>query len=254
MEVSFQLVTAEAEIREFLSHVMFEGSVVCSRVFEFEAKLVEAPEGAKLDEFRSDVWIELPHCLSFIDGSLKDYSSAVVISDRRGKVAVETQALFSEGYPYVNLPVRHFSRFCVVYSPKKRFEPALHVRKALPKLNAYNSLEKYRADGSAHAYSKQLKQAAQTAASSPSAAEKRMLFFEMKKTSSEASAEEQQKQALIRQDARTNLSDEDAMEVDQPAPISSASNAVRVCMHECVCACGVYVCGVWGEEVMKLVE
>ena len=250
MEVSFQLVTAEAEIREFLSHVMFEGSVVCSRVFEFEAKLVEAPEGAKLDEFRSDVWIELPHCLLFIDGSLKDYSSAVVVSDSRGEVAVETQALFSEGYPYVNLPVRHFSRFCVVYSPKKRFEPALHVRKALPKLNAYKSLEKYRAD--AHACSKQLKRAAQTAASSPSAAEK--LFFEMKKASSEASAEEQQRQGLICQDASTNLSHEAAMEVDQPAPVSSASNAVCVCMHECMCARGVYVCGVGGEGVMKLLE
>ena len=48
----------------------------------------------------------------------------------------------------------------------------------------------------------------------------------MKKTSSEASAEEQH-QALFRQDACDNLcdDDDDAMEVDQPAPVDTASNA-----------------------------
>ena len=226
VEVSFRLVTAEAEVQEFLSHVIFEGSVVCSGVFEFEAKFVEAPEGAKFDEFRSEVWIELPHCLSFGGSSLKDYSTAFVVSDRRGKVAVETQALFSEGYPYVNLPVQHFSRFCVPLSPKKRFPPALHVRKTSPILRASDSLEKYPANGGPHTSFKQMKQLAQTSmASSPSAAEKRMLFFEMKKASSDASAEEQQRQGLVRQDASANLSDEDAMEVDQPASISSATSA-----------------------------
>ena len=79
-EVSFRLVTDEAEIRKFLFHSPFEGSVLCSGVFEFEARLGDAPNGEEFVKFHSDVWIELPHCLSFINGSLKDYSSAVVVS------------------------------------------------------------------------------------------------------------------------------------------------------------------------------
>ena len=221
VKVSFWLVTEEAEIREFLSSPLLEGTVVCSGVFEFEAKFVDAPDGVKFDEFQSDVWIELPHCLSFRGGSLNDYSRAFVVSDSKGKVGVETQALFSEGYPYVNLPVRHFSKFSVADSPKKRFVPALHVRKALPKLNVSRSLEKYPANDST---TEQVKKAAQTAAASPSADEKRRLYFEMKKTSSEASAEEEKRQALIRQDASANLSDQDVMEVDPPAPAGTASS------------------------------
>ena len=121
VEVSFRLVTEEGKIRRFLAKSSFEGSILCSGVFQFEAKYVRAQEGAQFDAFLCDVWIELPHCLSFTKGSLKDYSSAVVVSDSRGEVGVETQALFSEGYPYVNFPVHHFSRFCVSHSPKKRF-------------------------------------------------------------------------------------------------------------------------------------
>ena len=230
VEVSFQLVTAEAEIREFLSHVMFEGSVVCSGVFEFEAKLVEAPEGANFAEFHSDVWIELPHCLSFIDGSLKDYSSAVVISDSRGKVAIENQALFSEGYPYVNLPVRHFSRFCVVHSPKKRFSTSRgettvsHLRRYMQKMSLSSSIKDDQF-ATPHTQSKQLKQWMMESATHSTAEEKKLRYIETKKASSEASAEEQQRQRLICQDASANLSDEAAMEVDPPASISSATSA-----------------------------
>ena len=92
----------------------------------------------------------------------------------------------------------HFSRFCVADSPKKRFPLALHVRKALPKLNVSRSLEKYPASSSPQSCLKQLKKAAQISAASPSADERRRLFFEMKKASSEALAEEM-RQALIRQ-------------------------------------------------------
>ena len=221
VEVSFQLVTEEAEIREVLLHSPFEGSVLCSGVFELEAKLVDALNEEEF-KFHSDVWIELPHCLSFGGCSLKEYSTAFVVSERRGRVEVETQALFSEGYPYVNLPVCHFSRFCVVYSPKKRFEPVLHVRTSMPKLCASNSLEKYSANCNPHTHSKQLKEVTQASATSPSAAERRALYFEMKKTSSEA---EEQRQALIHQDASDNLCHDDAMEVDQTAPVGTAYNA-----------------------------
>ena len=114
VEVSFRLVTEEGKIRRFLAKSSFEGSILCSGVFQFEAKYVRAPEGANSVKFHSDVWIKLPHCLSFIEGSLKDYSSAVVVSDSRGEVEVETQALFSKGYPYVSLPVRHFTNYGVL--------------------------------------------------------------------------------------------------------------------------------------------
>ena len=205
VEVSFRLVTEEAEVQEFLSSPLLEGSVLCSGVVEFEAKLVDAPDEVKFDKFQFDVWIELPHCLSFRGGSLNDYSRASVMSDSKGKVKVETQALFSEGYPFANLPVRHFSRFCVMDLPKKRL--------AL----------KYPASSSPQSCFKQLKKAAQTSAASLSADKKRRLYFEMKKASSEALAEEK-RQALIRQDTSANLSDQDAMEVDPPAPAGTASN------------------------------
>ena len=94
----------------------------------------------------------------------------------------------------------HFSRFCVADSPKKRFAPALHVRKAFPKLKASDSLEKYPASSSPQLCFKQLKKAAQILAASPSADKKKRLYFEMKKTSSEASAEET-RQIIIHQDA-----------------------------------------------------
>ena len=238
VKVSFRLVTEEAEVREFLSSPLLEGSVLCNGVVEFEAQFVDAPDGVKFDKFHTDVWIELPHCLSFGGGSLNDYSRAFVVSDSKGKVEVETQALFSEGYPYVNLPVRHFSKFYVADSPKKRFPPALHVRKALPKLNASDSLEKYPASSSPQSCLKQLKKAAQTSAASPSAEERRRLYNEAKRVSSEASAEET-RQALIRQDASANLCDEDAMEVDPPASNTSLQqedpSAPALSLVVCVC-------------------
>ena len=138
VEVSFQLVTDEAEIQEFLFHSPFEGSVLCSGVFEFEAKLVDAPNGEEFVKFHSDVWIKLPHCLSFINSSLKDYSSAVVISERRGKLEVETQALFSDGYPYVNLPVRHFSKFGVEHVQQRFNFPAKHYPGKVPNVSKHS--------------------------------------------------------------------------------------------------------------------
>ena len=217
VEVSFRLVTEEAEIREFLSQFIFKSSVVCSGMFEFEAKLVEAPEGAKFDAFLSDVWIELPHCLSFGGSSQKDYSTAFVVSDSRGKVAVETQALFSEGYPYVNLPVRHFSRFCVSHSPKKRFSPSrdetsvAHLRRSMQKLHLSDSMD-YDQAFTPHTLSKQIMHRIAESATYSTAMEKQSRYIEIKNT-------------IICQDASTSLSHEDAMEVDQPASISSATSA-----------------------------
>ena len=230
VQVSFQVVTDEVETQKFLSCSLLEGSVLCSNVFEFEAKLVDAPDGVEFTEFHSDVWIELPHCLSFGGCSLKDCSTAFVVSDSKGNVEVETQALFGEGYPYVNLPVRHFSRFCVADSPKKRFSTreettVSRLREYMQKLRLSNSVED---DQSAppHTHSKQLKQRVTESATYSTAAEKRARYEEWKKTSSEASAEEQH-QALVHQDACDNLcdDDDDAMEIDQPAPVDTASNA-----------------------------
>ena len=241
VEVSFRLVE-EAEIQKFFSH--FEDSVLCSGVFEFEAKLVDTSDRVKSSKFHSDVWIELSHCLSFGGCSLDDYSTAVVVSERGGEVEVEEQALFSEGYPYVNLPVRHFSKFCVIHTPKKkRFEGALRVRKVPRKLCYSNSLEKNHS-ASPRDVSKVLKQMSQES-ENPSAAKKRELYYEMKKTSSEASAEECRqalirqdacaKQVLVRQDASDNNDEEEAMEVEQPAelqqePVNVTSVAVMVCV------------------------
>ena len=245
VKVSFRLVTEEAETQEFLSH--FEGSVLCSSVFEFEAKLVDTSDGVKSSKFHSDVWIELSHCLSFGGCSPKDFSTAVVVSERRGKVEVEEQALFSEGYAYVNIPVRHFSKFCVIHTPKKkRFEGALHVRKVTKKLCISNSLEKNHS-ASPRDLPKLLKQMSQES-ENPSAAKKRELYYEMKKTSSEASAEER-RQALIRQDACTNQvlirqdasdknDEEEAMEVDQPTELQQEpvnETSVDKAVVACVC-------------------
>ena len=254
VEVSFRLVTVEAEINQFLSHSMFEGSVLCSGVFEFEAKLVDASDGVK---FHSDVWIELPHCLSFGGCSLKDYSTAFVVSERRGKVEVEEQALFSDGYPYVNLPLRHFSKFCAIDAPKKRFgttkkqTTVSHVRKrlttascvreSLHKLSISDSFDSDKS-GSPHVRCKKVKQEVMESATCSSAAEKRTTLIEMQNASSEASVEEsnkasveEQRQALVRQDAHVDqvllrqdasdgCGDEEAMEVDQCAPVNTASS------------------------------
>ena len=257
VEVSFRLVMEEAEIEEFLSHPVFEGSMVCSAVFEFKAKLVDAPDGKKLGDFRSDVWVEIPHCLSFGGYSLKDYSTAFVVSERRGKVEVEEQALFSEGYPYVNLPVRHFSKFCAIDAPKKRFgttkkqtavsrvrkrlTSAFCVRESLHKQSISDSFDSDKS-GSPHVRCKKVKQEVMESATCSSAAEKRTTFIEMKNTSSEASVKEsneasveEQRQALVRQDAHVDqvllrqdasngCGDEEAMEVDQCAPVNTASS------------------------------
>ena len=251
VEVSLRLVTEQAEIKVFLSHSMFEGSVLCSGVHEFEAKLVGAPDDVEFSKFHSDVWIEFPHCLSFGGCSPKDYSTAFVVSESRGKVEVEEQALFSEGYPYVNLPVRHFSKFCVIHTLKKRFgttrrqntvslvrkrlTTASCVSESLHKLSISDSFDSDKS-GSPHARHKKVKQEVMESATCSSAAEKRTTFIEMNSTSSEASVEEQ-RQALVRQDAHAHqvllhqdasdgCGEEDAVEVDQRAPVNTASSAV----------------------------
>ena len=218
MEVSFRLVTEEAEIRELLSSPLLEGSILCSGVVEFEAKFVDAPDGVKFDEFHTDVWIELPHCLSFINCLQNDYFRAFVVSDSRGKVEVETQALFSEGYPYVNLPVCHFSRFCVTDSPKKKFkttkdETAVsHLRMLMQSLCLSNGIDNDQLPPHS-TLSKQLKQRVTESSTYSTATERRSRNIEIRKT-------------LIQLGPCASLRDidENVMDVDPPAPAGTASS------------------------------
>ena len=227
VEVSFRLVTEETEIREFLSSPLLEGSVLCSGLFEFEAKVGYSPNIVKVDKFHTDVWIELPHCLSFIEGSLKDYSSAVVVSDSRGKVEVETQALFSEGYPYVNLPVCHFSRFCVQYvqrrftwSAKRHQGRANASKRLMPKLfydlrklslsSGYESGDSPQFVESPIAQGKQIQSTLLTPYS-PSG--KQVLFTEVKPATT-SFPEQPMSQELVHQQSVDT--DDDMMDVDTP--------------------------------------
>ena len=238
VEVSFRLVTEEAKIQELLSSPLLEGSVLCSGVVEFEAKFVDAPDGVKFDEFHTDVWIELPHCLSFRNCSQNDNFRAFVVSDSRGKVEVETQALFSEDYPYVNLPVRHFSRFYVTDSPKKKFktpkdEAAVsHLRMSMQRLCLSNGMHNEQF-ASPHTHSKQLKQRVTESSTYSTAAERRSRNIEIRKT-------------LTQLGPCASLSDidENVMEVDPPAPASIAyntslqqedHNAPALSLMACVC-------------------
>ena len=253
VEVSFRLITDEAEIKEFLSHPVFEGSVVCSAVLGFKAKLVDAPDGKKLGDFRSDVWVEFPHCLSFGGYSLKDYSTAFVVSERRGKVEVEEQALFSEGYPYVNLPVRQFCKFCVAHLPKRRFRVHMcttkrqvavsRVKKAMKKVDDSESISN-EPSASPCAHSRQQKQRMMEPSTSVNGAGERSGYVsnEKKKTRSKGSVDNK-RQAFIHQDSSGNHS-VDAVDVYQPAPVSTAScatlqqeplNTASVSVMACVC-------------------
>ena len=218
VEVSFRLITDEAEIQELTSHSVFEGSVLCSGVFEFGAKLVDASDGEEFTMFHSDVWIELPHCLSFGGCSLKDYSTAFAVSERSGKVEVEEQALFSEGYPYFNLPVRHFSKFGTKYTQKKRFKAAPYIQKAMQRLSIANSFDEH-PSASPHASSQLLRLVSQEAAPTSIAAERRGLYQERRTASNEASAEEHHQDASDSQG-----DDDDTMEVDQPTPAYPATS------------------------------
>ncbi len=227
VEVSFRLVTEETEIREFLSSPLLEGSVLCSGLFEFEAKVGYSPNIVKVDKFHTDVWIELPHCLSFIEGSLKDYSSAVVVSDSRGKVEVETQALFSEGYPYVNLPVCHFSRFCVQYvqrrftwSAKRHLGRANASKHLLPKLFYYLrklSLSSGYESGDSPQFVEspiaQGKQIQSTLLTPYSPSGKQVLFTEVKPATT-SFPEQPMSQELVHQQSVDT--DDDMMDVDTP--------------------------------------
>ena len=227
VEVSFRLVTEEAEVREFLSHVMFKDLVVCSGLFEFEAKLGYSPNRVKVDKFHSDVWIELPHCLSFIEGSLKDYSSAVVVSDSGGNVEVETQALFSEGYQYVNLPVRHFSRFCVQYvqrrftwSAKHHLGKANASKRLMPKLfydlrklslsSGYESGDSPQSVESPMAQGKQI----QSTLLTPYSPSGKQAFFTEVKSATASFPEQAVSQELVHQQSVDT--DDDTMDVDTP--------------------------------------
>ena len=250
VEVSFRLVKEKAEIQTFLSHPVFEGSVLCSGVYEFEAKLVGAPDG-EVSKFHSDVWIELPHCLSFRGCSLKDFSTAFVVSESRGKVEVEEQALFSEGYPYVNLPVRHFSRFCVTHLPRKRLGAAKgqttvsHLTTLMQKLSISDKFDDEQAV-QPHAHCKQLKQKMMEAGTCSSATMTRSRYIEMIKTISEASAEGRHQGCIVQETCNgfDPQCDGHAIKVDQPAPVSTAScatlqqeplNTASVSVMACVC-------------------
>ena len=117
--ISFFNVTGREPLYNLCSFI--PGSIVCSRVFEFEAKIVNSED--KVDEFLEDVWIELPHCIEIpYFCSSKNYIPCV-LSETNGKVHTELSAIFSPGYPYVNIPVQHFTRFAAVLRPHRKFPP-----------------------------------------------------------------------------------------------------------------------------------
>ena len=234
VEVSFRLVTEEGKFRRFVFNSPFKGSILCSGVFEFNAKPVS--EGAKFSEFHSDVWIKLPHCLSFIEGSLKDYSSAVVVSDSRGKVEVETQALFSEGYPYVNLPVRHFSNYGVQHVQRRFTWSARHHRgKAnvsmsklandFRKLSLFSECQSGGTSSSGNSpitQGRQLRQAmtrsSSLASGSSSDRHRAALYAEVKTVTSRSFDQPTTRQELVHQHAMMpdGADDDDTMDVDTP--------------------------------------
>ena len=231
VEVSFRLVTEERKIRRFVFNSPFKGSILCSGVFEFNTKAVS--EGAKFSEFHSDVWIKLPHCLSFIEGSLKDYSSAVVVSDSEGEVEVETQALFSEGYPYVNLPVRHFSNYGVLHVQRRFTWSAKHHRgKAnvsmsklandFRKLSLSSGCQSGGTSSSGNSpitQSKHIQQAMTRSSSltSSSSSHGQSLYAEVKTVTSRSFEQPTTRRELVHQRAvMPDSADDDTMDVDAP--------------------------------------
>ena len=232
VEVSFRLVTEEGKFRRFVFNSPFKGSILCSGVFEFNAKPVS--EGAKFSEFHSDVWIKLPHCLSFIEGSLKDYSSAVVVSDSRGKVEVETQALFSEGYPYVNLPVRHFSNYGVQHVQRRFTWSARHHRGkanvSMPELaddlSKLSLSSECQSGGTSNSRNSPITQGrhirqAMTRSSSltpGSSSDGQALYTEVKTVTSRSFDQPTRRQELVHQHAMPpdSADDDDMMDVDAP--------------------------------------
>ena len=107
----------------------FPGSILCSRVFEFEAKIVNSEEkDNELTTFLEDVWIELPHCIDIPHVCSSKKYIPCVLSETNGKVQTELSAIFSPGYPYVNIPVRHFTRFAAVLRPHYKFPPEGAIR------------------------------------------------------------------------------------------------------------------------------
>ena len=231
VEVSFRLVTEEGKIRRFVFNSPFKYSILCSGMFEFNTKPVS--EGAKFSEFHSDVWIKLPHCLSFIEGSLKDYSSAVVVSDSGGQVEVETQALFSEGYSYVNLPVRHFSNYGVQHVQRRFTWSARHHRgKAnvsmfklvndFRKLSLFSECQSGGTSSSRNSpiiQGRQLRQAMTRSSSlaSGSSSDRQALYAEVKTVTSRSFEQPTTRRELVHQHAMTpDGADDDTMDVDTP--------------------------------------
>ena len=232
VEVSFRLVTEEGKIRRFVFNSPFKGSILCSGMFEFNAKSVS--EAAKFNEFHSDVWIKLPHCLSFIGGSLKDYSSAVVVSDSGGQVEVETQALFSEGYSYVNLPVRHFSNYGVQHVQRRFTWSARHHRgKAnvsmsklandFRKLSLSSECQSGGTSSSGNSpitQGRHLRQAMTRSSSltSGSSSDRQALYAEVKTVTNRSFDQPTTRRELVHQRAMTpdGADDDDTMDVDTP--------------------------------------
>ena len=120
--ISFFNVTGRELLYSLCS--FFPGSILCSRVFEFEAKIVNSEDkDIEFTTFLEDVWIELPHCIEIpYFCSSKNYIPCV-LSEKNGKVQTELSAIFSPGYPYVNIPVQHFTRFATVLRPHRKFPP-----------------------------------------------------------------------------------------------------------------------------------
>jgi hypothetical protein len=114
VRISFCLVLDQESRSELLKHPDFPStSILIGSVFDFVAKIVkeEENEGQEWDAFLCDVWISLPICVNLSpENSKYDYLSFAVYSEKDGQVERDTCAVFSFGYPYVNIPCSHFSK------------------------------------------------------------------------------------------------------------------------------------------------
>ena len=114
VKISFELVT---DLRDLLSNEGFSHAVLCSEVFNFEA--TDVPSGKSVEQFEKEVWIEFPHYAHLRNSG--DVQSVYVLSNRGGSVRRQDGAVFSIGYPYVNLPLLHFSPYCTVQERRRKF-------------------------------------------------------------------------------------------------------------------------------------
>jgi hypothetical protein len=117
----------EGEVLHRLSS-FYANSILCSQVFEFEAKRFCGGEEVNFITFRRDIWIEMPHCAHIPSAS--SAHMLCVLSERSGIVEPVPEALFSPGYPYVNFPTCHFTRYTISLQQPRKFIPAYPRRSA----------------------------------------------------------------------------------------------------------------------------